>query len=297
MAELKSRQLMRAWRLWLVFLVAATFVLAGVGAYILTQPTVYSASSVVALRPKGVHPAQADVVLLTAPRYVSLATSPYVLNQVARQVRVDAKDLYNGVTVSVAPNTANLAIKVTLQQRRFTAPVANALAGAIVDRADADTILAAQILSRAVEPSAPSGPKRIVTLGAGAVVAVVIGAGAAWLFGRHLRRRARLVRGVATVRPIALTKPPSSDVGNAVPAKEPAESAEKLEIKRPDDAYGGDAEASVQESVTPKPDADLPAPALEEPKDEASNSTDPEPPQETQLAAGKGKNTSSWWSA
>ncbi|MGH3430313.1 MAG: hypothetical protein ACRDQZ_22545, partial [Mycobacteriales bacterium] len=249
MAELTSHQLMRGWRLWLVFIVAVGFVLAGVGAYTLTQPTVYSASSVVALRPKGVHPAQADVVLLTAPRYVSLATSPYVLNQVARQVRVDAEDLYNGVTVSVAPNTANLTIKVTLQQRRFTAPVANALAGAIVDRAGADTILAAQILSRAVEPSGSSGPKRLMTLGAGAVVAVVIGAGAAWLFGRHLRRRARLVRGVATVRTTAPTKPPSSDVGRADPAMESAEAPEKPEVKRPDGVEGGDAAASVQEPV------------------------------------------------
>ncbi len=203
MAELEPRQLMPGWRIWLVFLAAVTVVLVGVTAYLLAQPTTYSASTVVALRPKGERPAQADVVLLTAPRYVSLATSPYVLNQVARQVEIDAEELANGVTVTVEPNTANLAIEVTLRNREATAAIANAIADAVVRRAGGDPILAAQILSRAVEPSGSSGPNQLVTFGSGLVAAVVVGAGAAWLFDRHMRRRARLVRGVASVRPAA----------------------------------------------------------------------------------------------
>ncbi|MGH3802636.1 MAG: hypothetical protein ACRDTD_21425 [Pseudonocardiaceae bacterium] len=220
-------------------------------AYVLAQPTVYSASTVVALRPKGVRPAQADVVLLTAPRYVALATSPYVVNQVARQVKIDAEELSNGISVTVEPNTANLLIKVTLREREATATLANALAKAVLDRASGDTILAAQILSRAVEPDGESGPKRYVTLGSGTVAAVVIGAGAAWLFNRHMRRRARLVRGVASVRAIV---PGQEKVSADDPSAEEVPAAPTTAVPaqlRTPDAAGTDSHATDLYAVLP----------------------------------------------
>ena len=213
MAELKPRQLVPSWRTWLVFLAASAVVLVGVATYMLVQPTVYSASAVVALRPRGQErPPPAEVVLLTAPRYVVLATSPYVLNQVAQQLKLDPEELANGVTVTVEPNTANLTIKVTLRNREATATVANVIADAVIRRAGGDSILAGQILSRAVEPPGASGPNQLVMLSAGGVAAVVVGAGAAGLFDRHMRRRARLVRGVAAVRPIAVSAVGGSSV-------------------------------------------------------------------------------------
>src|SRR5215207_6245983 len=68
---------------WVFFLVVAVGVLAGAFLYVQKQPTVYTSSSVVTLTPKGTRPVSAGVVILTAPRYVAYATSPFALRQVA----------------------------------------------------------------------------------------------------------------------------------------------------------------------------------------------------------------------
>lgn len=251
----KSRQLTPTWRSWLIFLVTSLVVMAGAVAYLQTRPTVYTAKSVVAMRPKGERPVPADTVLLTAPRYVSLATSPYVLNQVAAQLKLPASDVTAGVVVTIAAATANLTISVTLENRSATAKVANTIADVVQKRAGADSILTAQILSQAAQPTSPSGPRKLAILGSGAVAAVSVGAAAGWLYARHMRRRARLVRGVASVRRPAVTEPPPTKPVEAPAAAAAAAEPEKgAEPEKQADAAPGEIALAAAEPKQPEVD-------------------------------------------
>jgi capsular polysaccharide biosynthesis protein len=185
---------------WVFFLVVAVGVLAGAFLYVQKQPTVYTSSSVVTLTPKGTRPVSAGVVILTAPRYVAYATSPFALRQVANPLGLDPHELQSNVIVTMEAATANITIQATLNDPQDAADVADALAVLVLKRAAADPILAAQVVSTAVTPNGPSGPNRSGILGGGVVAALVAGLVVALLVERfHQRRRAVVARGVAAV--------------------------------------------------------------------------------------------------
>lgn len=216
---------------WVLGTVTAAAVLTGVGAWVHSQPTVYTSTAVVAFTPKPNRPVSATVVVLTTPRYVAYTTSPYVLRQVAEPLGVDSVVLQNGVVVTMAAATANISISVTLQNAKTAAAVANAIAAVVLERSQSDPILAAETVSSAVPAPVASGPDRGLVLGAGALGAGVAG-GALWLLAeRYHRRRSGVVRGVATVSgpmPEPVRKPaPAADLTRELPVLPETTSASK----------------------------------------------------------------------
>lgn len=213
---------------WAVFVVAAVSVLLGVGVWVAGRPPVYTSTAVVAVVPKGPRPVAAAVVMLTAPRYVAYATSPYVLRQIAGPAGRDSRQLRDAVVVTMAAATANISIAVTLDDPRVAARTANLLAGAITGRAGADPVLAAQVVSPAVPPTGPSGPGRPALLGAGALAALAAGLAASTAVERH-RRRALPARGVA---PVAVPAG-GTHTGTGAPSSV-GESTRELPVLHPD---------------------------------------------------------------
>ena len=184
---------------WVLCAVTVLAVLTGVVVWTQTRPTLYTSTAVVAFTPTASRPVSATVVVLTAPRYVAYGTSPYVLRQVAEPLRVDSVVLQNAVIITMAAATANISISVTLGDADTAAKVANAIAVAVLERAKADPILAAQLVSTAVPTTIAAGPDKTVVFGAGALGAGAAG-GALWLLAeRYHRRRATVVRGIAHV--------------------------------------------------------------------------------------------------
>lgn len=165
-------------RRWLVFLLVATAIVSGVSAWAIARPSEYAATSLVAMRPHGERPAAAPMVVLTAPRYVAYATSPFLLRQIARDAGLNASDLEAAVVVSMEVATANLSIVVTLRDAEAAARVANAVADAVAERARTDVVLTAQVLSEAEVPTAPSGPSRAGWIVVGLLLGVVLAAAA-----------------------------------------------------------------------------------------------------------------------
>lgn len=201
---------------WLVFAVTGLSVLLGVGVWVVSRPPLYTGSAVVAIVPKGPRPVSAGVVMLTAPRYVAYATSPYALRQVAGPAGRDSAELRDAVVVTMAAATANITVAVTLDDPRAAARTANLLAEAVAKRTAADPILGAQVVSPAVPVPEPAGPGRPALLGAGLLAGLVAGSAAARGFERYQRRRGALTaRGVAPVATAIPGDRAASSVGDS----------------------------------------------------------------------------------
>ena len=242
---------------WVAFLVVAAAMIAGSAVWAAMSPTVYRSSAVVAVTPKGDRPVTAAVVMLTAPRFVAYATSPYVLRQVAVQQRLDSADLRNDVVVTMAASTANITITATAGEPDTATRVAAAIATAVLRRADSDPILGAQIVSGAVQPTAPSGPDRPAVIGAGALAGLVAGIVAWFLVERHhRRRRAVVVRGVAVVGM------PTVDAMNTVPESGQSELDSVAELTKPlsvlDDDLALEPDPMGEHATTDEPEGEHP---------------------------------------
>lgn len=223
---------------WVFLLAITVAVVLGTFGYVQTLPAKYTSVAVVTLIPKGSRPVNAAVVILTAPRYVAYATSPYVLREVADAQDMESHELSDAVVVTMAAATANISISVTLSDPERAAAVANTLGQAILRRAGADPILAAQLISSAVAPKDPSGPQRTAILAAGLIAGLVAGIAAAVAVERYHRRRAAVVaRGVATVDSAV-------DVVSSVPSP------------RPDDTVALEAPVELAGPVARPPAAD-----------------------------------------
>lgn len=129
--------LLRKW-LWLVLLLAA---IAGVTSYVISRNStpIYEASTTLmvnqASNPSTVA-AYADI--LTSERlartYANLLTSGPVLEETARRVGVDSKELQRGITVTPVRDTQLLQIKVEGPNPQLIVRIANTLPEVFIDR-------------------------------------------------------------------------------------------------------------------------------------------------------------------
>jgi len=164
--------LLRRWRL---ILLVAVPVLIGVLLYASSLPTTWRATSTVSFAPRPQAAVGADTVTLLVPAYVAFVRSPATEQAVGTQYSLDATALDRQVDVSVPPTTATMNIAVTGDRPQQVADVANALASAAVAHATQDAILTASVVSKAVPPQVPAGPRRRLLELSGLVGALLLG--------------------------------------------------------------------------------------------------------------------------
>jgi polysaccharide biosynthesis transport protein len=177
-------QLRRRWKV-AVLITAGIFL--GALFYVETMPNEYQGRSIVAFAPKAIQdsaPPSADTVRLIVPAYSAYVTSPAVIDSVAQDVGVDPDELEDGADASVATDTGNLTITVTLDEPRPAANAANALAEAAVDFSADDELVGGEVVVEATVPSSPSGPPRRLLEAAALLAGALIGIAVALLLER-----------------------------------------------------------------------------------------------------------------
>lgn len=189
------KDVLRRWRV--AALVTVAF-LVGASAYAESLPDEYTASVVVSFAPKPEGNAGADTVRVVLPRYVAYVTARATIDRLAPRLGERPGPLHSGTDATVATDSANLTITVTLGGARRVADAANALAADTLSFADADRLLDAVVVARALPPTAPSGPPRRLYQAAGLLLGLLAGAGAGLLLERG-RPRVRSWRDVAVV--------------------------------------------------------------------------------------------------
>lgn len=170
-------------------LIAAIAVAAAAAGYLATASRAYTSSAFLTLSPRDASKGSADNLTLAATRYQAFLGSTAALEAVAVELRADATELADDVTVTIPPQTVTIVIAAAAAKPAHAARIANALADAAVEHARTDPVASVDLVAPAVSASAPSTPAiRMVVVGAGAVIAVVA-AGTGWWAWR-LRRRA-----------------------------------------------------------------------------------------------------------
>lgn len=187
------RDLRRRWRVALAVTLA---VFAGGILYAESLPDQYTTSAVVAFSPKPDGNAGADTVRVVLPKYVAFATARATTNRVAPAIGERPRTLASAVDASVAADSGNLKIDVTLPAPRRAATAANALAAEVVSFAENDELLDAVIVAEALPSLAPSGPPRRLLQLATLIVGGLLGAAMAFLLERG-RPRVRTWRDVS----------------------------------------------------------------------------------------------------
>ncbi|MFD5910041.1 hypothetical protein ACFWHL_15120 [Streptomyces massasporeus] len=177
----------------LAALLAGLLVLVG-GLVIIEQlPTRYSTKSTISFAPRSQPNVSADVIELVANKYAVVASSTTSVAAGAAAASVTRKELRNALSISVAANTANLDISVSLPDANEAATAANTIA-AVVSRAAADDqLIAGEITARADPVSAQLQPSRSL-LRVVTVAAALLVAGWVLFAARQISRRAGRTR-------------------------------------------------------------------------------------------------------
>ena len=169
---------------WLLVVLVAVPLAAGVVFYAESLPDEFRATAVVSYAPRLDSNVGADIVRLVVPKYQVYVTSDASVRQAARELDVRRSEIESGLVATVSPDTSNLSITVEGEHRRITARVANALADQAVAFSEDDPLLVGTGVSRAAVPSSPSGPpKRLLEI-FGAIAALLIGIGVALVVDR-----------------------------------------------------------------------------------------------------------------
>lgn len=201
-------------RRWALALLVAVPLASAAGLYAGALPAQYDASTTVAFAPRLGSQVGADVVRVVLPRYVAYLTADSTVDTVASGLRTDPASLAGAVQVSVATDTANLAVAVRSQDPVAAAAAANAFAqAALVESAD-DDLLQGQQVAPALPPRQPAAPPRGLLQLAGLLAALLAGGGAAVLAERS-RPRTRDACDVvsATGLPVLARLPTSRPLG------------------------------------------------------------------------------------
>lgn len=152
-------------------------------------PTRYSTKSTISFAPRSQPNVSADVIELVANKYAVVASSTASVAAAAEAASVTRKELRNALSISVAANTANLDIAVSLSDANEAATAANTIA-AVVSRAAADDqLIAGEITARADPVAAQLQPSRSL-LRVVAVAAALLVAGWVTFAARQISRRA-----------------------------------------------------------------------------------------------------------
>lgn len=205
-----ARLLQDVLRRWKVAGAIALSVFLGAVLYARGLPDQYTGSAVVSFAPRVDATIGGDTLRVVLPKYVAYAAARATANRVADSLDEDRGTLAAAVDATIAPDTGNLAINVTLPTPRRAARATNALAKAVLDFARNDPLFQAVITSPALPPSTPTGPPRTLLEAAALVVGIFLGLGVAFVLERG-RPRVRTWREVALVTgyPVVGRVPPS----------------------------------------------------------------------------------------
>ena len=197
-------------RRWKAALLVAVAVVAGAVLYAESLPDEYEGRTVVAFSPRPGLNVGADAVRVVLPKYVAYATARATVNRVAATLGEDPAVLARAVDASVASDSGNLTIKVTLSSAPRASEAANAVSNDVLRFADSDELLRAVVVAPALPPTSPSGPPRRLLAAAALVVGALLGLAIAFLLERG-RPRVRTWRdvGVVTGYPVVGRIPPA----------------------------------------------------------------------------------------
>lgn len=158
------------WR-WALTLGAAVLVgLMAIG-YVVTRPGGWRAEAVVAFAPKGLS-AGADLLQLTADKYVAYMGSPALQRRIAPKVA----GVEDSVRVTRDSETANVRVAVTLGGAVEAADFANKIARDGAAKAATEQIVTADVIAPAVAGAAGRTPQRAPYLLAGVLLTLFAGA-------------------------------------------------------------------------------------------------------------------------
>lgn len=174
-------------RRWILAALITFGVFAGVALYVERLPTEYSGRAVVAFAPylqQDVVPPSADTIRLVVPKYVAYITAPATIEEVASNLRIPAEELSASTDATVATDTGNVTVSVTLGSPVEAARAANALADAAVEFSQNDEVVRGEVVVGAVTPSGASGPPRRLLELAGLLAGLLLGIATALLAER-----------------------------------------------------------------------------------------------------------------
>lgn len=163
-------------RRWRLIVGVSVPVLVGVFLYAASLPTTWTATATVGFEQRKGVTLGADSLALLVPSYVAYIRSPSVELPVGTKYGVSGTDLDKQVNVSVPPTTATIEVAVTGDTPTDVAAIANDLASSAVTRAQSDQNIKASLVSQAVAPVVPSGPRRRLLEVGGILGALLLGA-------------------------------------------------------------------------------------------------------------------------
>lgn len=185
-------------RRWKLASAVALAVFAGAFFYAESLPSRYTASVVVAFAPKPTSTVGGDTVRVLLPKYVAYLSSRATANRVAQRTGEKPGVLVDSVEASVATDSANLTIKVTLPSSPRAASAANSLADETLSFANSDQLLDGVLVAPALPGFVPSGPPRRLLELAALIVGVLGGAAIALMLERG-RPRLRTWKEIGVV--------------------------------------------------------------------------------------------------
>jgi capsular exopolysaccharide synthesis family protein len=186
-------------RRWLLLVLVALPLFAGVAFYAERLPSTYDGGAVVSFAPRLTQSGtqiSGDTLRLYLPRFISYVTSRATVNKVADRLGLDRGKLKRGTDARIATDTTNLTIKVRLRDPDDASAAANALADEVRAFTTGDQLVAGEVVVRGLPPGSPSGPPRRLFELAGLVAAGLIGAIVAFIVERG-RPRVRSATEVA----------------------------------------------------------------------------------------------------
>lgn len=169
---------------WLLLLLVAVPLFAGLFAYAESLPDKFQATAVVSFSPRTDTSVGADVVRLVVPKYTVYVTSDATTRRVASDLGVVTSQIQDGLSVTIPPETTNLEVSISGEDETLVAPAANALATQAVDFSKRDELLVGALVSKAAPPGGPSGPPRRLLEVAGGIAALLVGVGVVLLTDR-----------------------------------------------------------------------------------------------------------------
>lgn len=175
-------------RRWVVALVVTAALFGGVLWYAERIPNGYDATAVVAFAPQPGAAIGADTIRVVLPKYVAYLTSRATARTLAERLGEDEQGLLSAIDVSVAPETANLTIRVRLGDPDRAAAVAAELAREGVALSTVDSLLRGQLIAPALADPAPASPPRRLIEAGGLLLALLAGLSAAVLVDRSRPR-------------------------------------------------------------------------------------------------------------
>lgn len=175
-------------RHWIVVVLSTLAAFAGCIAALSLAPSAYTGTSVLTMVPRA--ETDSSLLVLSIPNYSALATSPVVATEVADLHDVAADRLQNAISVSNPPASNTLLVSVQWDEPGTAARLANSVADELVESAETDSILSADVVAEATSPTSPSWPPWRPALVLGGVLSLAVGIAAARLADRRQVRPA-----------------------------------------------------------------------------------------------------------